>query len=164
MYSTVKLSLLICTVYLTGCAAQRQEQTSTVRTEERVGIEAGQPTQLTVTTQEKTVLQSETQGGVDVAKAITGALAAFKGDFMTALAQMKPAEPKPIGFDGTTGGLVAGAASLGLIALREFMARKKAQEDAEAEWKRANDAHAREVELAKQLPPPETVPNTITRP
>ena len=149
----MKLILCILAVCLTGCfQSNRQEQTSLVKTEERVGIEAGQPTQLTITTNEKTVLQSETQAGVNVEKAISAGLALIEGKFMTMLASMKPAEVKPVGFDGTTGGLVAGAASLGLIALREFMARKQAQSDADAEWKRANESHAREVELAKQVP------------
>jgi hypothetical protein len=166
MYWSVNLLVAVTLFVTAGCySSNRQDQTSTVKTEERVGVEAGQPTQLTITTQEKTVLQSETQAGVDVGKAITGAMALFEGRFMTALAQMRPADPKTVGFDGTTGGLAAGAASLGLIALREFMARKKAQSDADDEWKRANDAHQREVELAKQLPPSQNAtPNTITRP
>lgn len=163
MYWTARILALVTIFVTTGCySSNRQDQTSTVKTEERVGVEAGQPTQLTITTQEKTVAQSETQAGVDVGKAITGAMALFEGRFMTALAQMKPAEPKGLGIDGTTGGLAAGAASLGLIALREFLARRQAQNDANDEWKRANDAHMREVELAKQLPPPSS--NTITRP
>lgn len=159
MSTIARLYLVVIILVTCGCfSSNRQDQTTTVKTEERVGVEAGQPTQLTITTQEQVVLKSETQTGVDVGKAITGAMALFEGRFMTALAQLKPAESKPVGFDGTTGGLAAGAASLGLIALREFMARKQAQRDANDEWTRANEAHAREVELAKQLPPPNATP------
>ena len=163
MCTPVRFLLLLTLLVTQGCfTSNRQDQTTTVKTEDRVGVEAGQPTQLTITTKEQVVLQSETQAGVDVGKLITASMAAFKGDILGALAQMKPIEPKSVGFDGTTGGLAAGAASLGLIALREFLARKQAQRDANDEWTRANDAHAREVELAKQLPPP--TPTTITRP
>jgi hypothetical protein len=143
---------IIALLCLSGCfSSNRQEQTATVKTTERVGIEQGQPTQITETVREQAVTNAHMDSGVDVAKAITAAMAGFKGDFLTAIAQLKPAEP-PQGIDGLTGGIGAAAASLGLIALREFMARKKAQQDADDEWRRANESHAREVELAKQLP------------
>jgi hypothetical protein len=133
--SGAKPLMLASLLLLSGCfSSNRQEQVATTRTTERVGIEQGQPTQLTETVVEKTTAVEQTQAGVDVAKAVTAAMAGFRLDL-------------------GTGGLAGAAGTLGLLALREFMARRKAQQDAEDEWKRANESHAREVELAKQLPP-----------
>ncbi len=152
--SGAKPLMLASLLFLPGCfSSNRQENTATVRTEERVGIDGGQPTQLTITTQEKTILQSETQSGVDLEKAVTGAVALAEGRFMKALAQLKPADPTPAGFDGTTAGLGLAAAGLGINALRDYLAKKALAKDRDEGWEKADAAHAREVELAKQLPP-----------
>lgn len=143
------LLIIAMACMLVGCADfNRQEQTATTRTVERVGIEQGQPTQITETTTERTASESQAQAGVDVGKAITSAMAALRGDLITAIQAMKPADPpKPSGID-LTSGAVGTAVGVGMLALRELMARKQAQQIA--------DAHAREVELARQLPPPTT--------
>jgi hypothetical protein len=134
---------------------------------ETVGIDRGQPTQMTTTTTERTASESQAQAGVDVGKAIAAGMAALRGDMITAIQAMKPAPvdfapviqaiaaSKPAGgIDGTTGGLGGAAAGLGLLALREFMAKRKADADAEEGWRKAQEAHEREVALARQLPPP----------
>jgi hypothetical protein len=158
-----RLFIVIAICNVSGCfTSTRQENVASEKTEERVGIESGQPTQLTITTRERVITDSNTQSGIDVAKAITAAMAGFKGDFLTAIAQLKPSDPKPM-FDGTTGGIAAGAASLGLLALREFMARRQAQRDAEEEWKRANANHDRAESYAKQLPPATAQTTTTTQ-
>lgn len=166
MYSTVsKLSLFIILAMIIGCASQARQSGTTEKIVERVGVEQGQPTQVTETTRERTVTDIQASAGVDVGKVVTAAMSVFEGKFMTALAQLKPSEQSPSnGIDGLTGGIGAAAASLGLIALREFMARKKAQQDADEEWQRANASHAREVELAKQLPPTQPIATTKTTP
>lgn len=151
MYSTVsKLFALSLCLLLTGCwESNRQAETAKTKTVETVGIQAGQPTQLTETTTERIVTDEKMQAGVDVSKALTAGLAAIRGDFMKALEQMRPSSS----LDGTTGGLATGAVSMGLLYLREFMLRRKRDCEVDEEYQRANEAHAREVELAKQLPP-----------
>lgn len=148
--------LLLPLLLLSGCvSSNRQEQEATTRTTDRVGIERGQPTQITETVVERKTVDVQAQTGVDVGKAIAAGMAAVKGDILGAIASMKPADPpKATGLDGTTGGLMAGAASLGLIALREWAAKRAAAKDAEEGWQKAQEAHKREVEMAKQLPPP----------
>lgn len=148
--------LIIPLLFLSGCwTSNRQEQEATTRTTDRVGIERGQPTQITETVVERKTIDSQAQSGVDVGKAVAAGMAAVKGDIMGAIASMKPADPpRDSGLDGTTGGLMAGAVSLGIIALREWAAKRAAAKDAEEGWQKAQEAHKREVEMAKQLPPP----------
>jgi hypothetical protein len=137
---------------------------------ETVGMQGGLPVQISETITRKT--SSEAQAGPDVAKAVAAAMAGFKGDIIGAMQGLKPqpidiaplisavsTAAKPGGMDAGSITAVAGA---GIIALQQYLAKRKADADAEAEWKRANDANAREVELAKQLPP--TVTQTVTRP
>jgi hypothetical protein len=153
MWRTLITALLL--VGVPGCLTEtRQAQEATTRTTERVGIEQGQPTQVTETTVERKTLDSQAQAGVDVGKAVAAGMAALKGDIVTVLAQMKPADPKPAGFDGTTAGLGLAAAGLGINALRDYLMKKSLAKDRDEGWQKAEEAHAREVELAKQLPPP----------
>lgn len=188
--------LIFALLMLAGCAANRQEQTATTRTVERVGIEQGQPTQITETTTERTALESKAQAGVDVSKAMQAGFAMLQGNLTSLIEAAKPApvdfapviaaisagKPAPVdfqpvltalsagkpGIDGTTGTLAGGLIGTALLAFQQHMATRRAEErarqereekerarkDADEEWKRANEATAREVELAKQLPPP----------
>lgn len=151
------IASLLTLIILTGCFTEsRQEQRDTKRVEEKVGIEAGQPTQLTTTTTEQQVDNSQIQAGVDVSKALTAGLAAIRGDIIGVLKEFKQAQvapaaiSEPSGINGTTGGIIG---TVGLLALREFMARRKADQDAKDAHELKDQAHAREVALAKQLPP-----------
>lgn len=176
----MRIAVLLLALLFTGCAEyNRQESTATTKTVERVGIEQGQPTQITETTTERTALESKAQAGVDVAKTMQAGFAMLQGnltslieaakpapvDFAPVIAAISASKPSGGGIDGTTGTALAG---LGVVALQQYLATRKAEErarlereekerarkDADAEWERANASHAREVELAKQLPPP----------
>jgi len=165
MYSTVnKLCLtIIITLPLSGCLElNRQDNTATTKTVETVGVKDGNPIQITETTTEKTIAESQVQAGVDVSKALSAGFAAIRGDFLKVIESMKPAEAKTTGMDLTTSSALGGAASLGLLAIREYFARKQAQKEAEEEYARANANHDRAEAYAKELEP--TVAKTITMP
>lgn len=150
---------------LTGCASQARQTGTVQRVTERVGVEAGQPVQITETTTERSTAEVQANAGPDVAKVVGAAMAGFKGDILGALQSLKPAEPAPSGgIDMGTGGAIGTAVTMGALALRELLARKQAQKDAEDEYKRANEAARRAEEYARHLPPPTTptpnVPST----
>lgn len=153
-----KVSVALAAMMLCGCVnSNRQEATATTRTTERVGIEQGKPTQVTETVVERSTTDEKTQAGVDVSKAIAAGFAAIRGDIpgavMAAVAQMKPAEPPAGGLDGTTAGLGIAAAGLGINALRDYLTKRALSKDRDEGWQKAQEAHQREVELARQLPP-----------
>lgn len=155
----MRLLIIPAALIMAGCLnSNRQENVQLTRTTERVGIEQGQQTQISETVVERSTTDEKTQSGIDVGKIVAMAVAAAKGDIISAIQEMRPTEPKSSGgIDGATGGLAAGAASLGLIALREYFAKRAASRDAEEGWQKAQEAHAREVDLARQLPPKDKV-------
>lgn len=148
--------LLIPLLFISGCwTSNRQEQEVSQETREHVGIDRGQPTQLTETITKRTTTESQAQSGVDLGKMLAAGMAVLEGKMMSAIAAMKPADPpKPNGLDGTTAGLGLAAAGLGINALRDYLAKKALAKDRDEGWQKAQEAHQREVELAKQLPPP----------
>ena len=142
-----------------GCSTK---DTTTAKITHIYGQENGFPKDVMIA--EKEEEHSATQ--VDTGPALQAAILAATGDIrgsIKALAErpipstqeiIKEVEkmfPKSSGgIDGTT---TAGIVGGGLLLAQQYMARRKADKDAEDEWKRANDAHSREVELARQLPP-----------
>lgn len=79
-------------IMLTGCVGSNTREQS-VSVETRQGIEAGQPTQMVIKRQEST--EAESKAGVDVATAVTAAMAGFRGDLLGAMDKLKP---QPINF------------------------------------------------------------------
>lgn len=155
---------LICfaALALTGCASQARQTGTIQRVEERVGIEHGQPTQLSVTTTERSTSDMQASAGVDVGKAVAAAMAGLKGDLVSAIHALKPADPSPSGgIDLGTSGAIGTAATLGALALREWIGRRqeraekeRARAEVDEEYRRANDAQRRAEEYARHLPPP----------
>jgi hypothetical protein len=150
---------LVLVIMLYGCAAFRQEAMQEQR--ETVGIQAGQPTQLTETITRHT--STEAQAGPDVAKALSATMAAFQGNLLGAIDKLKP-QPVDIGPlvsavsnaakpGGMDTGSIAAVAGAGLLAFQQYMAKRKSDADADEGWRKAQEAQAREVALARQLPP-----------
>jgi hypothetical protein len=133
----------------TGCSQTRSESVSVERTR---GVQAGQPTDLTTIRQE----QAQSESALDVGPAVQAAVSAAMGDVRGALSALsgtvkglsdRPAPPSAAevqtmlaavgessGLSAETAGAVGGAGGLALLALREWMAHRRTQRDADEAW------------------------------
>lgn len=124
------LAVALMLAALLGCSSTRSTSVSTERT---VGIQAGQPTDLTTTRRE----QEQTETSVDVGPAVQAAVAAATGDIRGALKVLTERPPEG-GMDMETGGALGAAGGLGILFLREFLAHRRTQRSDDEGWEKAH--------------------------
>ena len=144
--------LALCVVLLLGgCTETRTETASVERTR---GIQAGQPTDIVTTRQERAA--SQTDVAVDLGPMVQAAVSAAMGDVRgtlqgiagqvgTLAAKPQPPAAQEIaalirdgadagGLDPSTGAALGGAGGLALLAMREWLAHRKTRKDSDEAW------------------------------
>jgi hypothetical protein len=143
----LSLASFVCAVVLffSSCTANRQERQVT----HQIGIQAGQPTELTTTTQ----TTEESTSGVDVGALVSAAVQASQGKILGALDSLKP---QPLPDHGPDWGTIAGGGAAALMALMAAMQAKQASSTKKEKEVIAADrdsAYERLIEANRQLPP-----------